>query len=115
MAMKIRLTMTLIAAAVALSISASTISAEDLTKEKKWDVNAPQGSFNDITINVTEGTWLNIDISPDGKEIVFDLLGDIYKMPMTGGKATHLINGIAWHMQPKFSPDGKYIAFTSDQ
>ncbi len=115
MAMKIRLTMTLIAAAVALSISASTISAEDLTKEKKWDVNAPQGSFNDITINVTEGTWLNIDISPDGKEIVFDLLGDIYKMPMTGGKATPLIKGIAWHMQPKFSPDGKYIAFTSDQ
>ncbi|WP_028110349.1 amidohydrolase family protein [Ferrimonas futtsuensis] len=80
-----------------------------------WDVNQPQGPLQKINIDVTQGTWMNLDISPDGKTLVFDLLGDIYAMPITGGEATPLIKGIAWHMQPRFSPDGNYIAFTSDQ
>ena len=58
---------------------------------------------------------MNLDVSPDGKEIVFDLLGDIYKMPMSGGKATVLAGGMAWEVQPRFSPNGKYISFTSDK
>jgi imidazolonepropionase-like amidohydrolase/Tol biopolymer transport system component len=62
----------------------------------------------------TEGTWMNLDISPDGKTIVFDLLGNIYSLPVSGGKATVLRNGSAWEVQPRFSPDGRFIAFTSD-
>ena len=58
---------------------------------------------------------MNVDVSPDGKNIVFDLLGDIYVMDINGGNATALMTDIAWQMQPKFSPDGKYIAFTSDE
>ena len=58
---------------------------------------------------------MNIDISPDGKTIIFDLLGDLYTMSVSGGKATPLMTDIAWQMQPRFSPDGKYIAYTSDE
>ncbi|KGJ93804.1 amidohydrolase family protein [Colwellia psychrerythraea] len=81
----------------------------------KWSVNDPQGKFTTAKIDVRSGTWMNVDLSPDGKTIVFDLLGDIYTMPATGGEATPLMTDIAWQMQPRFSPDGKYIAFTSDE
>ncbi|OIQ44278.1 MAG: amidohydrolase, partial [Gammaproteobacteria bacterium MedPE] len=105
--------------AIALSMAALTQPAlagePNKESDKKWDVNAPLGDFKDISINVSEGTWMNVDVSPDGKTVVFDLLGDIYSMPIAGGTATPLIKGIAWHMQPTFSPDGKHIAFTSDQ
>ncbi|MBC8052666.1 MAG: PD40 domain-containing protein [Sphingobacteriaceae bacterium] len=58
---------------------------------------------------------MNLDVSPDGKEIIFDLLGDIYKMPVTGGKATILSGGAAFDVQPRFSPNGKMISYTSDK
>jgi len=83
--------------------------------DKKWSVNAPQGVFTTAEIDVKTGTWMNIDVSPDGKTIAFDLLGDIYTMPFSGGEATPLMTDIAWQMQPRFSPDGKHIAFTSDE
>ncbi len=83
---------------------------------KKWDVNNPPGAWGwkDVKFTTDEGTWLNLDVSPDGKAIVFDMLGDIYSIPIAGGKATALRTGIAWEVQPRFSPDGKQILFTSD-
>jgi Tol biopolymer transport system component len=84
-------------------------------EEKKWDVNNPPGPQYDVPIDVSEGTWLSLDVSPDGSEIAFDLLGDIYTIPMTGGEARSLTSGIAWDMQPRYSPNGKWIAFTSDR
>jgi imidazolonepropionase-like amidohydrolase/Tol biopolymer transport system component len=83
-------------------------------KTDKWDVNNPPGGYKDISFSVSEGTWMNLDVSPDGSTIVFDLLGDIYIMPSKGGKATLLKGGLAWEVQPRFSPDGKNILFTSD-
>ncbi|WP_405054115.1 amidohydrolase family protein [Thalassotalea nanhaiensis] len=84
-------------------------------KKAEWKVDEPQGEFITAKVNVDQGTWMNVDISPDGKNIVFDLLGDIYIMPVSGGEAKVLTSDIAWQMQPTFSPDGKHIAFTSDQ
>jgi len=85
-------------------------------EEKEWDVNNPEGDWNwkDVKFTTDEGTWLNLDVSPDGKNIVFDMLGDIYQMPVAGGKAVALRQGIAWEVQPRYSPDGEKILFTSD-
>ncbi len=68
-----------------------------------------------MNIDVTKGTWLSVDLSPDGKEIAFDLLGDIYVIPFAGGEAKAITSGVAWDMQPRYSPNGKWIAFTSDR
>jgi len=87
----------------------------DNKDDKKWDVMNPPGESREIDINVTEGTWMSLDVSPDGKTIAFDMLGDIYTMPITGGKATNIASGMAWEIQPRFSPDGSRIAFTSDR
>ncbi|KAA3634795.1 MAG: amidohydrolase [Bacteroidetes bacterium] len=88
--------------------------AQDKKEKKKWDVNNPPGNYKAIELDLDEGTWMNLDISPDGKTMVFDLLGDIYSMPVSGGKAEVLRQGLAWEVQPRFSPDGKKILFTSD-
>jgi len=84
-------------------------------KEQKWDVNNPPGPHHDVAIDVTEGTWMSLDVSPDGKEIAFDLLGDLYVIPIGGGEAKALTSGVAWDMQPRYAPNGKWIAFTSDR
>lgn len=81
----------------------------------KWDVNAPPGPTRDVPIDVTSGTWMSLDVSPDGKEVIFDLLGDLYVMPIGGGEARALTSGMAWDMQPRYSPNGRWIAFTSDR
>ncbi|MEO8796050.1 MAG: amidohydrolase family protein, partial [Daejeonella sp.] len=92
-----------------------TFSQEKAKEAPKWDIEKPVGPVKNIQFTTNEGTWMNLDVSPDGKEIVFDLLGDVYKMPFGGGKATLLAGGMAWEIQPRFSPNGKYISFTSDK
>jgi len=85
-------------------------------KEKpRWDITVPHGPVDTVSFTLTEGTWMNLDVSPDGKEIVFDLLGDIYIMPISGGEAKLLQGGPSYDVQPRFSPDGKWISFTSDR
>ncbi|WP_316839665.1 amidohydrolase family protein [Pedobacter gandavensis] len=85
------------------------------SQEKKWDIEKYQGPTKTFNIETDEGTWMNLDVSADGKDIVFDLLGDIYSMPITGGTATLLSGGIPWDIQPRFSPNGKFISYTSDK
>lgn len=80
-----------------------------------WDVNAPPVDTIETNIDVTEGTWMNVDVSPDGKTLVFDLLGDLYVMPVAGGTPTRIAAGMALDHQARFSPDGKRIVFTSDR
>ena len=90
------------------------LNAQDKKDDKKWDVANPMGASKEVSFTVDEGTWMNLDVSPDGKTIVFDLLGDIYSMPISGGTAKLLRGGLAWEVQPRFSPDGKKLCFTSD-
>jgi len=68
-----------------------------------------------IEFTTDEGTWLSLDVSPDGKTIVFELVGDIFTLPIEGGEAKLIDGGMAFDSQPKFSPDGKWIAFLSDR
>jgi len=90
--------------------------AQDKAEESKWDVNAPAGAtIKQVPINVDEGSWIDVDVSPDGNSIAFALLGDIYTMPITGGTPVRIAEGLAWEVQPRFSPDGNRIAFTSDR
>jgi len=85
--------------------------------EQLWDVDDPAFEASSVLakIEVTEGTWLSVDVSPDGQQLVFDLLGDLYLLPIAGGEAKSLTSGLAWDIQPRFSPDGQEIAFVSDR
>ncbi|MET0393657.1 MAG: amidohydrolase family protein [Chitinophagaceae bacterium] len=94
-------------------LSLSLLQAQE-KKDKKWEVANPDGPYKEVAFTTSEGTWMNLDVSPDGREIVFDLLGDIYSIPAAGGNATLLRGGHAYEVQPRFSPDGKKILFTSD-
>jgi Tol biopolymer transport system component len=68
-----------------------------------------------IKYSTKEGSWMSLDVSPDGQTIVFDLMGDLYTMPISGGKATAITKGLAYDVHPRYSPDGKKILFISDR
>lgn len=93
------------------------VAPPDTTAEvaEGWDVNAPHGPTHDVRFTTTEGTWMNLDVSPDGRTVVFDLLGDLYLLPIEGGAARRITSGPAFDVQPRFSPDGSRISFTSDR
>ncbi|WP_416439085.1 amidohydrolase family protein [Phnomibacter sp. MR] len=93
--------------------------AADSTKKDTMPYTAfkdlPLKPEREIKFNTQEGTWMSVDVSPDGKTIAFDLMGDIYTMPIEGGKATPVTTGMAYETHPRFSPDGKKLLFTSDR
>lgn len=80
----------------------------------KWSVNAPPWEASIAKLDVRSGTWMSLDVSPDGKTLVFDLLGDLYTLPIAGGDAKALTHSVAWEMQARFSPDGNRIVYVSD-
>jgi imidazolonepropionase-like amidohydrolase/Tol biopolymer transport system component len=80
-----------------------------------WDVSGTFGPVKTVEFSTTEGTWMNLDVHPSGNLIVFDLLGDLYTVPMDGGDATRLTDGAAYDLQPRFSPDGDRLLFASDR
>ena len=76
---------------------------------------SPIGPLRRIAFTVDEGTWMSLDLTPDGRRVIFDLLGDLYTLPIEGGRAEPLRTGRAFDGQPRVSPDGTHIAFISDE
>jgi Tol biopolymer transport system component/imidazolonepropionase-like amidohydrolase len=87
----------------------------DEKKDEKKPETLPLKMDSVIKFTTDEGTWMSLDVSPDGRTIVFDLLGDVYTLPIAGGVATRIIGGMSFESQPVFSPDGKSIVFLSDR
>lgn len=98
---------------VSLLKDAAETDKADTKKDKKKGL--PLTPERTVEFTTDEATWISLDVSPDGATIMFELLGDLYTMPVAGGTATPVVTGMGFQSQPAFSPDGSQIAFISDQ
>ena len=89
--------------------------ANQKSADKKKEEPLPLKPTRKVEFTTDEGTWLSLDLSPDGKTLVFDLVGDLYTMSFSGGEAKKITSGMGFNNQPHFSPDGQLIAFVSDR
>ena len=99
----------------ALAPGAAAQTPTDSTRRTAPDTELPLIPTRPLRFTTDEGTWMSLDLAPDGRMIVFDLLGDIYTIPATGGKATRITSGSGFDGQPRFSPSGRSIVFVSDR
>ena len=84
-------------------VAQPAVAAAKPAKPPKWDVNRPTGApLRAVAINVDEGSWMDVDVSPDGRRIAFTLLGDIYTMRIEGGTETRIAEVLAWEVHPRF-------------
>jgi len=117
--MRTRLTITILASSLLLipsTSSAQTVEENDSSARAARRSNTlPLITTRTLDFTTDEGTWISLDLSPDGSTIVFELLGDLYTLPVNGGTATRITSGQAYDMQPRFSPDGSELVFVSDR
>ena len=104
-----------LALTVAATLQAAAQGRGNATPRDPMQEGLPLRPTRTATWTTNVGHWMSVDISPDGQTLVFDLLGDLYTMPASGGKATALTRGMAFDGQPRFSPDGKKVVFVSDR
>ncbi len=101
--------------APAVSRTESTGAVDDAAADEGEPRDLPLRPSRRLDFTMDEGTWISLDVSPDGRTIMFELLGDVYTMPISGGEATPLLTGMAFDSQPVYSPNGEEIAFLSDR
>ena len=98
---------------------ATSTVAQEKTNEKKDAKKAtkqlPLEPERKLSFTTQQGTWMSVDVHPNGKEIIFDMMGDLYTIPISGGKAKRITKGMAYDVHPRFSPDGNSIVFVSDK
>ena len=94
---------------------AGPVAGQEPDSARADDADLPLPVDRTVPIDMTEGSWMSVDVSPDGQTIVFDHLGDLFTVPMAGGDATRITTDLAFDAQPRFSPDGSHIVFTSDR
>ncbi|MBL8265893.1 amidohydrolase family protein [Steroidobacter sp.] len=80
----------------------------------EWDIANTGQPVRELAFTTTQGTWMSLDVSPDGRSIVFDLLGDIYAIDAKGGEARVIHGGPAMQRTPSFSADGRKLLYVSD-
>ncbi len=91
-------------------------SSDDANSDEKKDHGLPLKPERKIEFTTTEGTWTSVDVSPDGRTLIFDMVGNLYSIPIDGGEAKRITNeGMSFNAEPRFSPDGARIAFVSDR
>ena len=88
--------------------------AADTSSKPGGNADLPLPVQRSVAMDMTEGSWISLDVSPDGSLIVFDYLGDIFTIPAEGGDATQITSGMAFDAQPRYSPDGGRIVYSSD-
>ena len=74
-----------------------------------------EGKTETLAFSTAEVSWASVDVMPGGDALVFDLLGDLYTVPVSGGEATRITSGLGFDSQPVVSPDGEWVAFVSDR
>lgn len=103
-------------AVVALPALAQTVEQNDSSaREARRENGLPLITTRTLDFTTDEGTWISLDLSPDESTIVFELLGDLYTIPVSGGEATRITSGQGYDMQPRYSPDGSTLVFVSDR
>lgn len=95
-----------------------------LREQTAWDISTDYPFPRKLEYDVTEGTWLRLDVHPKSGEIVFDMLGDLYCLPSSSyltdldaatlTRAAPILLGIPHDSDPHFSPDGSKVVFRSD-
>ena len=98
-----------------LSLLAATAQDSLADPKAKKEKDLPLKPERTLAFEADQGTWMSVDVSPDGKTLVFDLMGDLYSLPISGGTATALTHGLAYEVHPRFSPDGKSLLYISDK
>ena len=82
---------------------------------KKATKELPLEPEREISLKNPKITWMSVDVNPSSSKIAFDAMGDIYIMPIAGGKAEAITQGMAYEVHPRFSPDGKSLVYISDK
>ena len=113
--LRMRPHLVLIASALLVSPAAAQAPQRTDTTRRDPTNTLPLVTSRTIKFTTDQGTWMSVDVSPDAETIVFDLLGDLYTLPVAGGTATRIVGGNSIDAQPRYSPDGKSLVFTSDR